>query len=171
MITCALPPCHVCVSSLLCFPLKLCLTSPPVFHTPFYVSLSCSVYHPLMLLFMICFYDLSLFSPSYPLCVLQAKNSRLYMIHSDASISLVAGTVLACIYAHTQTHIEQPFLSRVYSVRWYAAPDTREEPEQAADILELQCCDVIRHGGYRQCLLTDSHVTLSCYPLMIDMNF
>lgn len=44
--------------SLLCFPLKLCLTQPPAFHTPFYVSLSCLVHHPLMLLlwslFMIC---------------------------------------------------------------------------------------------------------------------
>lgn len=41
---------HVLSLPVMCFPLKLCLTSPPAFHTPFNVSLSRSVYHPLMLL-------------------------------------------------------------------------------------------------------------------------
>lgn len=49
----ALPSSHVVAlffPSSLCFPLKRCLTSPPAFHTRFYVSFPSMLYHPLMLL-------------------------------------------------------------------------------------------------------------------------
>lgn len=92
-------------SSSLCFPLKLCLTSLLPF--PFmFPPLARSITH------WCWFYDLFLWSLSLPLClslweplgVLLGWKSRLNVIHSDARISLVAGTVLACRYTHIVTH-------------------------------------------------------------------
>lgn len=119
---CALPPSHVVVFfflSSLCFPLKHCLTSPPAFHTPFYVSFSSMLYHPLMLLLWSVFMISLCLSLYRALGMLQRKTSRLTVIHCDASISLVAGTVLAWRYTHAETHARRaafPVQSLLYSL-------------------------------------------------------
>lgn len=110
-----------------------------------------------------CFYDLFLWSLSLCLspsanllvCCREGIADWLWFILTPASVLWLAQSWHADTHTLTHTCTKQPFLSRVYSTGCYAAPDTREEPEQAPTILELQCCDVIRHGGYRLCLFRD----------------
>lgn len=63
------------------------------------------------------------------------------VIHRDASVRLVAGTVLAGRRTRAETHAR---IAASPYTDWYTpnpSPDTREDPEQAANILALQSCD------------------------------
>lgn len=149
-------------SSSLCFPLKLCLTSLLPF--PFmFPPLARSITH------WCWFYDLFLWSLSLPLCLSHSESllvccwdgraDWMWFILTPESVLWLAQSWHADTHTswhmRLHTHTQQPFLSGVYSTGWYAAPDTRQKSEQAPNTLELQRCDVIRHGGYRLCLFTD----------------
>lgn len=138
---------------------------------PFSLGLS-----PIDVAFMICFYDLSVFlslSANLLVCCRDGIADWLWFILTPASVLWRAQSWHAYTHTlwHTRTHIQSSlFPSRVYSTGWYAAPDTREEPGRAPNI---QCCDVIRHGGYRQCLFTHQCVGLCCatQSWWFSMNF
>ena len=121
------------LSSSLCFPLELCLSSPPAFHTPFYVSLSLSVYHPLMLLLWSVFMISLSFSLSANLlvCCRDGIADWLWFILTPASVLWLAQSWHA--YTHTlwHTHTHRAAFSRPEFTR--LASTLPQIPERSQD--------------------------------------
>lgn len=134
-----------------CF--KHCLTTPTAFHTPHMVT------QPLMLLLWSVLmswlpHSLTLFK--LLVCSKERITGWLWFILTPVSALWLAQSW----HEDTRTHALQPYCADLFSWLVCCTPDTGEEPEQTSDILELQCRDVIRHGGYQLCFFTDYYSAL-----------